>query len=514
MSRKLLLIPLFAAFLALALFWSQSLDSSPADAGPATDATAAAAAATAAAAVATAATPVATISAGVVALAAAETDLAAAATALTAASTALTASGLTTEATTAVTAASTALTAAAAAGGTGSGGAGDPTPTTAEQDTALVVAATTLVVAATALTVAATALTPTCNGIPATIVGTEGDDKIKGTPGDDAIVGLGGNDRIDGKGGNDCIDGGDGNDRIDGGAGNDVIVGSDGDDRIKGGPGDDDINGHDGDDRIDGGDGDDDIDGGPGLDRLDGAAGVDTCVPRIGLVKNCEVTLRTILVDASRDGGVWWFPQVSPFDPAAPHQGKALADYLRSLGHMVTELPRGANITSGQLAGYDLVIRANETFPYTAAELAAYEKIVRSGGSLLLLADFKRPGEVDSLGAVFGLELIGTTVGSTTVDRFVRSRITNGTGPVGFFVGSGVVGHPDSATLVAWLSTDGFLDLDGDFVQDPDEPSGPAVMGLMPFGRGKIVFAGDTNMLEAVPQPLTSDIIRWLIKAP
>src|SRR6266567_2717501 len=37
---------------------------------------------------------------------------------------------------------------------------------------------------------------PTCDGRPATIVGTEGNDTIKGTPGRDVIVGLGGDDQI------------------------------------------------------------------------------------------------------------------------------------------------------------------------------------------------------------------------------------------------------------------------------------------------------------------------------
>ena len=35
---------------------------------------------------------------------------------------------------------------------------------------------------------------------------------------------------------------------------------------------------------------------------------------------------RHILIDASRDGGVWWFPQAGPFSPTAAHQGKALAE--------------------------------------------------------------------------------------------------------------------------------------------------------------------------------------------
>ncbi|MBN2002350.1 MAG: hypothetical protein JXA21_03240 [Anaerolineae bacterium] len=35
---------------------------------------------------------------------------------------------------------------------------------------------------------------------------------------------------------------------------------------------------------------------------------------------------------------VWWFLQIPPFDPDAPHQGQALAEYLRSLPEQVTML--------------------------------------------------------------------------------------------------------------------------------------------------------------------------------
>ena len=53
-----------------------------------------------------------------------------------------------------------------------------------------------------------------------------------------------------------------------------------------------------------------------------------------------------ILIDASHDGGVWWFPQANVFSSTKDHQGKALADYLRSKGFDVDELPRGTTVTS------------------------------------------------------------------------------------------------------------------------------------------------------------------------
>lgn len=78
-----------------------------------------------------------------------------------------------------------------------------------------------------------------CNGAPATIIGTPGDDLIIGTPGPDVIVGLGGNDRIYGMGGDDIICGNEGMDVIFGGSGNDFIDGGPDHDVCIGGTGTD-----------------------------------------------------------------------------------------------------------------------------------------------------------------------------------------------------------------------------------------------------------------------------------
>ena len=65
----------------------------------------------------------------------------------------------------------------------------------------------------------------TCEGRPATILGTPGDDTLTGTNGDDVIVGLGGDDTISGLLGNDVICGDEGSDRLSGLAGDDRILG-------------------------------------------------------------------------------------------------------------------------------------------------------------------------------------------------------------------------------------------------------------------------------------------------
>ena len=99
-----------------------------------------------------------------------------------------------------------------------------------------------------------------CDGLAATIVGTNGDDTLMGTPGNDVIVGLGGDDTISG------------------GLGDDVICGGSGDDALSGQGDDDRLFGQSGDDHLDGGEGgccnpvtntgDDFLRGGPGRDEL------------------------------------------------------------------------------------------------------------------------------------------------------------------------------------------------------------------------------------------------------
>ncbi|NLT07368.1 MAG: cutinase family protein [Solirubrobacterales bacterium] len=165
----------------------------------------------------------------------------------------------------------------------------------------------------TALTVAPlvrAASGATCFGLPATVVGTPGDDALIGTDGDDVIVGGAGDDTIRAGGGADVIcpgpaDGdppdtgaddvqagsgddyiaaGDGPSIIDGGAGRDYILGGAGDDRIDGsgdadyldgGAGADEIDGGSGDDYLTGGAGDDILRVGLGVDYVDGGAGDD-----------------------------------------------------------------------------------------------------------------------------------------------------------------------------------------------------------------------------------------------
>ncbi|MBI3331713.1 DUF4215 domain-containing protein [Candidatus Peregrinibacteria bacterium] len=183
----------------------------------------------------------------------------------------------------------------------------------------------------------------TCNGLPATQVGTSGVDLMEGTTGNDVIVALGGIDTIHGNGGNDTVCAGDGNDvvvtgsgndwvdggnqndnidvgdghdtvfggsgndHIEGGDGNDVIYGENNDDNIDGGDGDDEIHGGNNEDTIEGGDGDDRLFGDNHADTIDGGNGNDLCdLGANGLLSiRCEATgagIITIIKDAIPDG--------------------------------------------------------------------------------------------------------------------------------------------------------------------------------------------------------------------
>lgn len=133
----------------------------------------------------------------------------------------------------------------------------------------------------------ALAATPVCKGKPATIVGTDGDDRLVGTSGDDVIVGRRGNDVIDagggddvicGNGGHDVISAGPGADRVIGGSGDDIISGDDGRDLLQGGSGADTLDGGAHRDTLRGGRGEDRLRGGTGGDVIRGGSGPDDIV--------------------------------------------------------------------------------------------------------------------------------------------------------------------------------------------------------------------------------------------
>jgi uncharacterized repeat protein (TIGR01451 family) len=115
----------------------------------------------------------------------------------------------------------------------------------------------------------------TCRGVPATIVGTEGSDRLIGTGNPDVIAGLGGGDTVLGRSGRDLVCSGGGNDRVVAGSAADRVFGGAGADRLLGRGGPDLLAGNPGRDVLRGEAGGDRLRGGAGFDRCIGGAGFD-----------------------------------------------------------------------------------------------------------------------------------------------------------------------------------------------------------------------------------------------
>ena len=213
---------------------------------------------------------------------------------------------------------------------------------------------------------------------------------------------------------------------------------------------------------------------------------------------NSSARPKSILIDASRDGGVWWFPQSSAtgFSSLNDHQGKALANYLRSLGYLVDELPRGTVITSDLLNKYDNVVRAVGFGSYSIDEIAAYKLFLNGNKSLLLLQDHLMNSINDQLSIELGVNFEGTYSGA--LNSFSPHTITTGVTPMSYIAGS-VIFNPDPSRINV-LST---LMVNG---------TNAAAMGIVNHPTSRIVFIGDTNGIETVPQPLTLNLVSWLFR--
>lgn len=205
-----------------------------------------------------------------------------------------------------------------------------------------------------------------------------------------------------------------------------------------------------------------------------------------------------VLIDSSRDGGAHWFPQpFAPgvFDPDLEHQGKELADFLRSLGMEVTELPRPYVITPDLLDSFDLVVRVN-AWPksgYTPDEIDAYQEYVAEGGALILLADYAEEGDSDALALAFGLDMQGSISGY--VDQFAEHPITSGVQGLRYPAGSVLVG--DAGQPITEL---GFID-------------GETALGLTQYYYGQVFFMGDAYAVTRAEQPLTGNLLVWFLTA-
>lgn len=211
----------------------------------------------------------------------------------------------------------------------------------------------------------------------------------------------------------------------------------------------------------------------------------------------------SILVDASRDGGVWWFPQGpgTGYNASANHQGKALVDYLRSKGYIVDELPRGAVITTELLNKYNKVIRAAAFFSYSTQEIEAYQSFLSRPSSLFLISDHLQNTVNDGLSAYLGLMFEGSHWGPIT--SFQSHPVTAGVSSVNFIAGS-VIRNWDASKITVLGSIN--------IQSGGGEGTMVGAMGIVNHPSSRIFFIGDLNGIEQVPQPFTSNIVKWLFQ--
>lgn len=209
-----------------------------------------------------------------------------------------------------------------------------------------------------------------------------------------------------------------------------------------------------------------------------------------------------ILIDASKDGGGWWFPQgpATGFVATNYHQGTNLAIYLRSLGYRVDELSRGAVITTELLNKYSKIIRPSAFFNYTLAEVAAYETFLSRPTSLLLMSEHMMYTVNDRLSAHIGLNFEGVVYGPIT--SFQAHPVTAGVNSISYVAGSVIKSWDPSKITVL-----GTLNLPGG-----GEGSAAGAMGIVHHPSSKIFFIGDIGAIENLSQPFTSNVVKWLFR--
>jgi len=261
-----------------------------------------------------------------------------------------------------------------------------------------------------------------------------------------------------------------------------------------------------------------------GKEQISGSSVVDFTKPVVyklkdrknNTVSTWEVAVQQvsckILIDASHDGGVWWFPQseATGFDPGKPHQGQNFANALREKGFDVTELGRGKELTEEMFFGHYIVIRAGGFQAYTNNELNVYTNLINRGMNLVFFTDHKKYDPVDELGDLLGVQFKGIANGNIT--RYADHEITNSLQSMNYIAGSVLVnaGTNPAIEVLGWLGPEDYADLNMNEIRDVNEPFAPPVMGVLQYPNSRIFFLGDMNCIEIQPQPFVDNLVNWM----
>ncbi len=201
-----------------------------------------------------------------------------------------------------------------------------------------------------------------------------------------------------------------------------------------------------------------------------------------------------IVIDASRDGGTWWFPQrESGFDSSKPHQGKALVEYLKKFTPTVVEIVQGGVITN-QLTDATVVVRFNVNGePYSPQEVTAYKNYVENGGRVLLVYAAPVKGPPDAVAETFGIR-VGQRAETPFIKKWANDPITVGLKDVPFTCGSVISVYPKTAIQLGMMA------------------NGQSVFGVVEVGKGKVVYLGSIAPLLSMSQPFVENVFSELFR--
>ena len=213
-----------------------------------------------------------------------------------------------------------------------------------------------------------------------------------------------------------------------------------------------------------------------------------------------------IVINASKGGGVWWFPQDIDCDTSVVHQGKRTVDYLKSEGFLVYESCRQETIDLNEFPNMKLLIVAGSYFPFNYVESKNIADYVRNGGKLMLLIDHT-PN--NGLPYHLGLDFRKTNSNDVIIE-FKEHEITGHRSYEHDMNGvSGLNKSDNTVDVVARLSEATFLDTNYNGVQDENEVNAPIVIGTMQFGQGTVLFSGDINIWQYEENELFKNAISW-----
>jgi hypothetical protein len=227
----------------------------------------------------------------------------------------------------------------------------------------------------------------------------------------------------------------------------------------------------------------------PPTDLSGNVAGPPSTIARIKDIENS--LCGRILIDASHDGGVWWFPQAGSFDREQPHQGLSFEQRLQQAGFEVDVLGRDQQVTTELLGKYQIIFRINGFEPYSKEEVDAYQQALDRGITLLLFSDHQRFDQHDELAELAGVKFNGEVSGRMNV--MSAHRLTENLDGQEYGVGAHITTIAENTDLEGLVAV-----------------GNKTVIGIVEHSTSRIFVMGDSNTIEQLPDTFVANIAPWI----